>query len=285
MTKPIELGLAVIGIAEQLYPRFRGSSDKSPNDVYVGTVLLPHGDLRVRAYIKVFLPKDRGQLVFNEVIAHHLAKQCGLPSPHTFPCICRPSQLRSATRAMMIADGSSDFVMGVASVDCARQEVRQSFAASEMVVAEVTSWPEVARWAVFDELVGNDDRNLGNLVRRGPRDYMAIDHERLLFGEPWFQIPLQSLQSRRCDPNILANTIAEGADPSIGQQMLRVARDWMLKTVLSTPLAADVLERRRHAPEGITSELVDMLNVRRGKLPFLMQWHLRKGDLFRATMK
>ena len=102
MAKPVELGLAVIGVAEQLHPRFRRSSDLSQNDVYVGTVFFPHDQSRVRAYVKMFRPKSRGQLVYNEVIAHHLATLCGLPSPRTFPCVCRPSQLRSATRAAMV---------------------------------------------------------------------------------------------------------------------------------------------------------------------------------------
>lgn len=283
MTQPIELGLAVIGIVEQLTPRLRRASDQSQNDVYVGTVLLPHGDLRVRAYVKVFPPRDRGQLVYNEVIAHHFAKQCGLPSPLTFPCVCRPAQLRAATRTMMVGESSSEFVMGVASIDCARREIKQSVVRSEMVVAEVTSWPDVARWAVFDELMGNDDRHIDNLVRRGPRDYMPIDHERILFGDPWFGSTLQQLQTRSCDPNILANTIAEGADPQARQRMLQVAHDWMLKTVLEEPPKARTLERRCHAPEGITTQLVDMLNIRRSKLPPLMQWHLQKGDLFRVS--
>jgi hypothetical protein len=85
VAKAHELGLAAIGIAEQLNPRLRRISEQSQNDVYVGTVLLPHDDLRVRAYVKVFPPKYRGQHVYNEVIAHHLARQCSLPTPFTFP--------------------------------------------------------------------------------------------------------------------------------------------------------------------------------------------------------
>lgn len=285
MIQPVELGLAVIGIAEQLTPRLRRVSDKSQNDVYVGTVLLPHGDLRVRAYIKVFPPKDRGQLVYNEVIAHNLATQCGLPSTFTFPCACRPSLLRSATRATMIGDANSDFVMGVASVDGAVKDVRQMLTSSDMIVADVMSWPDVARVAVFDELLGNDDRHIDNLIRRGPRDYVPIDNERILFGESWFNLDLSELQSRRCDPNILANTIAEGSDQVIRQRMLHIARDYLMKTVLIEPPCADVLERRCNAPMGVTERLISMLNIRRTKLPTLMQWHLRKGDLFQASMK
>ena len=275
----------MIGIAEQLNPRVRRVSDKSQNDVYVGSVLLPHGDLRVRAYVKVFPPKNRGQLVYNEVIAHHVAVQCELPTAFTFPCACRPSLLRSATRATMIAGLDSDFVLGVASVDCALKELKQVQSASAMVVAEVMSWPHAAHFAVFDELLGNSDRHIDNLIRRGPRDYIPIDNEQILFGEPWFGLDLSSLEDRRCDPNILANTIAEGSDQLIRQRMLQVASRYLMMTLLTEPRGAQVLERRCSAPAGVTGRLINMLNVRRTKLPMLMQWHLRKGDLFQASMK
>lgn len=91
------------------------------------------------AYVKVFPPKERGQLAYNEVIAHNVASQCGLPTPLTFPCACRPRLLRSSTRAAMILDDASDFILGVASIDSALAEIKQSVAESDVVVAEVMS--------------------------------------------------------------------------------------------------------------------------------------------------
>lgn len=278
------LGLSAIGIAEHLTARLRRPSDKGENDVYVGTVLLPHGDLRVRAYVKVFPPARRGQLVYNEVIAQHLASQCSLPSAFTFPCACRPTLLRSATRSKMVSDPDSEFILAVASIDGTLKEIKQTLHSSEMLLADIMNWPYVAHVAVFDELLGNDDRNIGNLVRRGPHNYLMIDSERILFNEPWFDCDLTNFEGRPCDPNILADTIAEGSDQVARQRMLSIARQYVMTTLLSEPPGADILERRCGAPLGITGHLISMLNARRTRLPVLMQRHLRKGDLFQTSI-
>src|ERR1700729_2295984 len=85
VTSPL---LSVCGRAEALNPTLRTPSNASPNDVYRGIVVLPGGQERAPAYVKVFPPATRHQSVYNEVIAHHLALQCQLPTPTTFPCAC-----------------------------------------------------------------------------------------------------------------------------------------------------------------------------------------------------
>lgn len=275
--------MSVCGYAEQLSPRLRARGDTSPNDIYVGTVVLPGGRERTRAYVKVFPPADRLSLVFNEVIGHHLAVQCELPSPSTFPCACPISLLRKATLANMVPSTADKYVLGVASFDGAVRELTQSLATSDAVKADLMNWQQVARAAVFDELMGNDDRHLGNLIRRGPHDYLVIDHERILFGEPWFGRDLDGLHSRPCDANVLADTIAEGTDEIMRQRMLAIARHYVMATLLEVPEVAVALETVCKAPVGTTDRLVAMLNRRRSVLPTLMNYHLRKGDLFRAS--
>jgi hypothetical protein len=272
---------SVCGVAEQLSIRARTSSDRNPNDVYAGVVMLPGLTTRDRAYVKVFPPAMRGQLVYNEVLGHAIALQCGLPSPLTFPCACRISLLRSATRAEMV-DARSNFVLGVASVDGGSQEVKQSIASSESSRVEVLNWPHVARTAVLDELLGNDDRHIANLIRRGLHDYMLIDNERIMFGIPWFDIDLKSLEGRRCDPNILADTIAETTDDLMRKRMMDVAHHLMRVTHLTPPEACERIEALCGAPAGTTQRVVEMLNRRRLLLRNLLQWHLQKGDLFQA---
>ena len=185
----------------------------------------------------------------------------------------------------MAPNQDSEFVLGVASVDGALKEVKQNLSTSEMVVADVMSWPDIARVAVFDELLGNVDRHYENLVRRGPRDYIPIDNERIVFGEPFFSTGLASLKERRCDPNILANTITEGTDQLMRQRMLHIARHYVMTTLLVPPPAFEMLEQRCLAPTGITNRLIEALNERRAKLPALMQWHFQRGDLFQASMR
>lgn len=275
--------MSVCGYAEQLTPRLRAHGDTNPNDIYVGTVVLPGGKVRARAYVKVFPPADRLQLVFNEVIGHHLAVQCELPSPVTFPCACPIALLRKATRSLMAPDIGDTHVLGVASFDGALRELTQSLVTSDAVMADLMNWPQVARVAVFDELMGNDDRHLGNLIRRGRHDYLLIDHERILFGEPWFGRDLDALHARHCDANVLADTIAEGTDAVMRQRMLSIARHYVMVTLLEIPEVAAALEQLCKVPAGTTERLLGMLNRRRTLLQTLMNYHLRKGELFRAS--
>jgi hypothetical protein len=275
---------SLCGVAEQLTPLLRRRSPNSTNDVYVGLVALPNGNGRSKAYVKVFPPSQRNQLVYNEVVGHHLAVQCGLMSPLTFPCACPRELLRAPTLTVM-APTLDPFVLAVASVDANPGALTQRVGPTPMAWADVMNWPEIARVAAFDELMANDDRHISNLVRYGPNRYMLIDNERMLFGQPWFERDLQELKSRRCDPNVLADTIAEGTDEEARRRMMDVARRMMMGTMLQTPDVGPALESACHAPHGVTQSLVDLLNQRRVLLPSLLQWSFRRGDLFMGNTR
>lgn len=275
----------VFGVAEELTLPFRARNDHASNDVYRGHVTLPNGQRRTKAFVKVFPPDQRNQLVYNEVVAHLLAVQCGLPSPLTFPCAVRRSMLRNASLSQMAPDPASQFIMGVASIDGNAKSLPQRIHSSEALWADLMNWPHVARAAVFDELMGNDDRHVENLVRRGLHDYTLIDNERILFGEPWFKLNLAELCTRNCDANVLADTIAEGADEVMRRRMMDIAQRLMMDNMLAIPEIAQNLEQRCGAQPGTTERLIEMLNRRRTVLPSLLQWHLHKGDLFRASTR
>lgn len=173
MTQPIELGLAVIGIAEQLTPRLRRASDQSQNDVYVGTVLLPHGDLRVRAYVKLFPPRDRGQLVYNEVIAHHFL----IPGDaHVAYTKDRAGLLGSvlASASALLRAGSSSVVERLTVVDA------QIF--SQEVMNEVTRLNPFLGDRIFHHQLNMDNGEvlelpiLGDKIFGAPISFAARDH-------------------------------------------------------------------------------------------------------------
>jgi hypothetical protein len=282
MDRSAQLPMSVCGYAEQLSVRLRTPSDNNPNDVYSGIVVLPGLQERARAYVKVFPPAVRLQCVYNEVIAHHIAMQCELPSPMTFPCACPISLLRNGTRSFMVPDDRYPFVLGVASFDGNAKDVTQSVLTSQAAEADVMNWQYAARTAVFDELMANDDRHLGNLVRRGPRDYVIIDNERILFGEQWFEQDLQPFRSRPCDSNILANTIASGTDELARQRIMTIAQHFVMQSVLVVPDLSYALEQLCKASTNTSVKLLEMLNGRRTLLRSLMHYHLRRGDLFQA---
>jgi|GEM_PF-4704411 len=283
MHNQVENWLPICGIAEQLNPHLRATGDTCTNDVYYGSVLLPNQERRERAYVKVFPGAETGLHVLNEVIAHLLAIQCGLPTPLTFPCACSTSLLRKGTKTAQSHDSKSPFIMGVASVDVGAMKIQQRIRTTEAKWADIMNWPHVARLAVFDELIGNDDRHIDNLVRCGPGDYVPIDNERILFSENWFASDINEWRDRRCDANVIADAIAEGTDEVMRQRMISIAQRFIRETILEVPVASDRIERLCGAPEGSISRLIELLNYRRTILPYLMQWHMEKGDLFRAS--
>ena len=273
---------SILGMAEQLTPWLRAADSTQENDVYVGNVVLPGQQQRRTAYVKIFPPRHRKGLVFNEVVAHQLAQQCALPSPFTFPCACRVSMLRRGTRGKMVPS-DSEYVLGVASLEETPRRIQQSGGDFAAKWADLMNWPLIANVAVFDELLGNDDRHIANLIRRGPQDYVLIDNERILFGEPWFDQDLTRFATRRCDANVIADTIAEGTDELMRQRMIAIAQRFVMQIQLIPEASFEQLEAICEAPQGITAELIAMLNERRRHLQYLMQWHLQKGDLFKAS--
>lgn len=272
-----------VGLATRLSPWFHTPSDPNPNHLYVGNVLLPGLQKQVPAYVKVFPKPLRGQLVFNEVLGHHVALQCGLTSPHTFPCACDVRFLSPRLREVVSKEGDSEYILGLASVDANPGKVSQSFHMSDAVIADLLNWPYVARAAVFDELVGNDDRHNANLVRCGEHNYVVIDHERLLFGGRWFDADLASFKQQRCDSNVLADTISMGTDELMRRRMMQVAQHLVRETLLTVPAEVQAIEEICGAPREASKHVIELLNARRAHLPTLMQWHVQKGDLFQAS--
>lgn len=275
--------LSICGRAEQLTPRIRSADSNSRNDVYVGQVVLPGGGGRCRAYVKVFPPEVRALGVYNEVIAHVFAQQCSLPSPFTFPCACDISLLRQSNVKQFQLDSTSQYILGVASVEHDHIPIRQTGSDCAALWADVMNWSHVANLAVFDELLGNDDRHIGNLLRCAPHDYLLIDNEGILFGEDWFHSDLTNFPSRRCDSNIIADSIAEGTDDVARMRMVTMAQRYVMQVQLQQPPIHARLEQLCRAPAGITMQLVHTLNTRRQHLPQLMQWHVSKGDLFKVS--
>ena len=275
-------GTGVIGYAESMKPLLRPRNSRRDNRVFVGTVVLPDGKHRSRAFVKLFPPGVRYQCVYNEVVARNLARQCDLPSPMTFACACPRRLLDGEMAAQSSNEPPSDFVLGVASISAQPRPVKQRLDDFSAAWEDLSCWPRITDLAVFDELIANDDRHLSNLLRLGSRNYVLIDNERILFGTQWFGTDLESLISRRLDANIIADSIAMGADEIMKRRMLTAAREYALKKVLRVPSWHRELEGITRAPGGATEDLIQMLNKRRQKLGGLLQWHLQKGDLFDA---
>lgn len=276
--------LSVCGYAESLIPFARPTDSESGNDVLKGFAVLPDGQTRSPVIVKVFPQQESWLRIYNEVVAHHFAVQCGLFSPYTFACRCSASDLRRNGMAATSRDHKSEFILGVASYDLSYKKLSQSLMSSQALEQDILLWPNCARAAIFDELVANSDRHASNLIRQGPADYRVIDHERIMFGDHYFNVEsLGGYAPRNSQGNCLAQTIARCTDEVLQQRLRFYAQLFMREVALKVPTISMGLERLCHAPQGITDRLVAMLNVRRSHLPRLMQFYFEERSLFRAS--
>lgn len=74
--------------------------------------------------------------------------------------------------------------------------------------AEIAQWSHLLHTISLDEFIGNSDRHANNLLRLGPKDFAAIDHDRLACAAPgdsdW---TIETLQSARQFDNQLFRKI------------------------------------------------------------------------------
>lgn len=276
-------GLQVCGYAEALIPLVRPADSRGSNDVFKGFAVLPDGKTRAQVVVKLFQHGSRLR-IYNEVVAHHVAVQCGVPSPYTFPCACPTADLLRNGAKLGPEMLASDFILGVASYDVSPKKLNQVLKSSDAVEHDILVWPKCVQTALFDELVANSDRHVSNLIRQGPGDYRAIDHEGIMFGDDYFGIEsLLDYAPRNSRGNCLLQTIARCTDEVLQQRLRHHAQLLLREMLLDVPSVSEGLERLCHAPLGITDRLIAMLNIRRTHLPRLVQFYFEERSLFRAS--
>lgn len=274
----------ICGSAEMLVPIVRPKDSAGVNDVYKGFAILPDRRTPVPVYLKIFPKASSSQSIYNEVTAHHLAVQCGIPSPFTFPCECPVSLLSENKRALVARLEGSQSVFGVASIDVCYKQLGQASRISDALINDLLYWDSCAKVAVFDELIANQDRHMSNMIRIGRHNYRVIDHEKMIFDDSWFvnASPLE-YKGRNSSANALARTIANCTDELLRQKMKRTANEFLREIVLHPPSISEGLERVCHAPAGVTERLISMLNERRTHLPRLIQMYFQENSLFQAS--
>ena len=138
------------------------------------------------SHIKLIIPTE-GQpdrQLLNEGVGWLLAKLCELPVPPHAGYMLLPSEL---------------IIQAHPEVTCAIPEVPVWISSTEpnsglsltgtdlvtAVVDELSRWDHLPGTLAFDEWVANTDRNVTNLIRRGPGDFVLIDHDYCFTGPHW----------------------------------------------------------------------------------------------------
>lgn len=133
----------------------------------------------VDAYAKFYHPESRGMV--NEITGWLLAKTCGLPVPEVafialIPLAKLPQPLEGVAK---LAEASGrDTFPAFCTLDAVPYAV-PPISDTQSLIDEIKRWRDLHGCVAFDEQSANADRHCRNLVRKGLRDFVLIDHGRL----------------------------------------------------------------------------------------------------------
>lgn len=134
---------------------------------------------RIDGFAKFYRQDGRGMV--NEITGWLLAQAHGLPVPeHAFIALIPLDKLpvpMEGIAALAHAHGRTHFPAFVTS--SAAPVAIQPVAETASLLDEIRKWAHLPSCVAIDERMANTDRHARNLVRRGLRDFVAIDHGRL----------------------------------------------------------------------------------------------------------
>ena len=265
-------------------------SPDHPSIVFFGFARIPgYEPAHVPVFFKLFRIELQKRALFNELLGHRVAQACGLPvSQFVCECVCPrevvPLEHLSYTRRATL---KSPFISGVASVDADARTPMQSVRdnGNQTINTELWLWPYLPATAVVDELLLNLDRHLSNIHRVGKREFVLIDHERVLGGLEW-DLPTLSKRTKQLSPaNYVATFIAEDAPPDVQGETMRLAQAYAERlqfTEASLQMNFSKFDSQCHQESGTTEAVVNLLNERCKLLPQLILQHMEYRHLLRG---
>lgn len=159
----------------------KGFKENNVNDTFRGQVLTSNNETR-QAIIK-----DLNLIqLCNELVAHSLAREVGLPIPDCYLGLARPDVL-TVTEAPVVTDGSR---LVFVSVDVKVPNVTYRLKGSDAggrkaLFDQITKWGDLGHLYAFDAWIANVDRHMGNLLFGGENEFWLIDHGHCFTGPNW----------------------------------------------------------------------------------------------------
>lgn len=152
---------------------------------------------RIDAFAKFYRTDGRG--LVNEITGWLLAQAHGLPVPeHAFIALVPLDKLPIPLEGVVALARDQGWAHFPAFATSSAAPVAvQPVIETTALLDELRRWPHLHSCVAVDERMANTDRHARNLVRRGLRDFVAIDHGRLAW------TPLQ--------PEWTAATVADSA--------------------------------------------------------------------------
>jgi hypothetical protein len=151
------------------------------NDTFRGQVLTSDGKVR-QAIIKDL---NIVQLC-NELVAHCLAREVGLPIPDGYLGLVRPGVLE-VSKSPTTSNGSR---LVFVSVDVKVPNVTYRWQGSDAsgrraLLGQIIEWGDLGHLYAYDTWIANVDRHAGNLLFGGDSEFWLIDHGHCFTGPDW----------------------------------------------------------------------------------------------------
>lgn len=158
-----------------------GFKENNVNDTFRGQVLTSDNETR-QAIIKDL---NLVQLC-NELVAHSLAREVGLPIPDCYLGLASSDVLKMS-KAPATTDGSR---LVFVSVDVKVPNVTYRWTGSDAagrkaLLDQITKWGDLGHLYAFDAWIANVDRHGGNLLFGGENEFWLIDHGHCFTGPNW----------------------------------------------------------------------------------------------------
>ena len=143
-------------------------------------LLQPPGGKSCRAYVKHFDAATKPRCLFNEWFSFHVLDALGVPQPRC-AIMLAPKWGSNQLEWAFVSCEASPVTFGTPKQIYRPHDLPQLRKLSERLLQCVCLPVLVA----VDQLIANDDRNLGNLVFTGDSAFVAIDHSNALHGPAW----------------------------------------------------------------------------------------------------
>lgn len=261
-------------------------ANSTPAEIHSALARVPWAKNHIPVVYKYFKQENEATAIANELYGYYLAKKLGLPVCKSIDvCVCDKRLLAGPSRCMEGRDPKSQWFRGIATTDETPAGII-SFPpknSTRILVDELRGWRFLPEAAVFDGLVGNRDRNLGNLYRVREGKFLLIDHADILAGQGWSLCTLEERLQNNAIPNYLAGFVAEETQKGVQDRMMAIAVDiggrkpFAPEHVGINPTLAD---KQCGLEKGTTNEVFDAIGRRQQRLPELIFHHLKCADLF-----
>lgn len=157
----------------------------------------------------------------NEITAYLLAMALGLPiAPKAFIVLVKAGYLQSIDSRLAFPNQDDLIPLWcTCSIPGSSPKIHYNLKnvhENPVFIADISKWKHILDTVVFDEWLGNSDRNVGNLIRTGKHCYTLIDHEDIAIHRTW---QADWLEPGRKIQNLLADILWADRGPADVKQV------------------------------------------------------------------